>query len=31
VLNICDRVYAIKDKKCEILGEAEIKEMIDAF
>jgi ABC-type bacteriocin/lantibiotic exporter with double-glycine peptidase domain len=31
VLNICDRVYAIKDKKCEILGEAEIKKMIDEF
>jgi ABC-type bacteriocin/lantibiotic exporter with double-glycine peptidase domain len=31
VLNICDRVYAIKDKKCEILDEAEIKKMIDEF
>jgi ABC-type bacteriocin/lantibiotic exporter with double-glycine peptidase domain len=31
VLNICDRVYAINDKKCEVLDEAEIKKMIDEF
>ena len=31
VLNICDRVYAIKDKQCKILTEQEISRMIDEF
>ena len=31
VLNICNRVYAIKDKKCVVLGEEEIEEMIKGF
>ena len=28
VLNICERVYAIRDKKCIILSEKEINEMV---
>lgn len=31
VLNICDRVYAIKDKQCTILTDEEIAKMIDEF
>ena len=31
VLNICNRVYAIKDKKCTILNEEEIDEMVRGF
>ena len=31
VLNICTRVYVIREKKCEILNEKEIQEMIQAF
>jgi ATP-binding cassette subfamily B protein len=31
VLNICNRVYAIRDKKCEILNDMEIHEMIQTF
>ena len=31
VLNICTRVYAIRDKKCEVLSEEEISEMMRAF
>lgn len=31
VLNLCNRVYAIRDKKCVTLDEKEIAEMIDAF
>ena len=31
VLNICNRVYAIRDKKCEILNDVEIHEMIQTF
>lgn len=31
VLNICNRVYAIKDKKCKILNEEEIDEMVKGF
>ena len=31
VLNICKRVYAIKDKKCVILNKEEIREMIENF
>ena len=31
VLNICNRVYAIRDKKCEILNNAEIHEMMQEF
>lgn len=31
VLNICNRVYAIKDKKCKILNEEEIDEMVRGF
>ena len=31
VLNICNRVYAIRDKKCEILHDVEIHEMIQTF
>ena len=31
VLNICDRVYAIKDKQCTILTDEEITKMIDEF
>ena len=31
VLNICNRVYAIRDKKCEILNDVEIREMIQTF
>lgn len=31
VLNICDRVYGIKDKQCSILTDEEIARMIDEF
>ncbi len=31
VLNICERVYAIRDKKCVVLEEEEIDEMIRGF
>ena len=31
VLNICTRVYAIRDKKCEVLNETEISEMMKDF
>lgn len=31
VLNICKRVYAIRDKKCAILNEEEIEEMVRGF
>lgn len=31
VLNICNRVYAIRNKRCEILDQEEIKELIDSF
>ena len=31
VLNACDRVYAIKDKKCVILNDEEIDEMVRGF
>lgn len=31
VLNICERVYAIRDKKCVILEEEEIEEMVNGF
>ena len=31
VLNICTRVYAIRDKKCDVLNEEEISEMIKNF
>lgn len=31
VLNICERVYAIRDKKCVILEEEEIDEMVNGF
>lgn len=31
VLNICERVYAIRDKKCVILNEEEIEEMVRGF
>lgn len=31
VLNICERVYAIRDKKCVILNEEEIEEMVKGF
>ena len=31
VLGICTRVYAIRDKKCEVLGETEIAEMEKDF
>lgn len=31
VLNICNRVYAIRNQQCEILNENEIKELIDSF
>lgn len=31
VLGICRRVYAIRDKKCVILNEAEIDEMVKGF
>ena len=31
VLNICTRVYAIRDKKCEVLNEAEITAMAKEF
>ncbi len=31
VLNICERVYAIRDKKCVILNEEEIEEMVNGF
>ena len=31
VLNICTRVYAIRDKKCEVLGEEEIAKMVKDF
>lgn len=31
VLNICKRVYAIRDKKCVILNEEEIEEMVRGF
>lgn len=31
VLNICDRVYAIRDKQCTVLNQEEIRQMIEAF
>ena len=31
VLNICTRVYAIRDKKCEVLDEVEIERMMREF
>lgn len=31
VLNICTRVYAIQDKKCEVLSEEEIRKMMNEF
>lgn len=31
VLNVCTRVYAIKDKKCVVLSEEEIDEMVRGF
>ena len=31
VLNICNRVYAIRAKTCEILNDVEIHEMIQTF
>ena len=31
VLNICTRVYAIRDKRCEVLDEAEIEKMVKEF
>lgn len=31
VLNICTRVYAIRDKKCDVLSEEEIQKMMDEF
>ena len=31
VLNICTRVYAIRDKKCEVLSEEKISEMMKDF
>ena len=31
VLNICTRVYAIRDKKCEVLDEVEIEKMMREF
>ena len=31
VLNICTRVYAIRDKKCNVLNEEEISEMMKNF
>lgn len=31
VLHICERVYAIRDKKCIILSEKEIDEMVSGF
>lgn len=31
VLNICTRVYAIREKKCELLSKKEIEEMIQEF
>lgn len=31
VLNICKRVYAIRDKQCVILNESEINEMVRGF
>ena len=31
VLNICTRVYAIRDKQCTILNDEEIKHLIDEF
>ena len=31
VLNICTRVYAIRDKKCEVLDEVEIERMMQEF
>ena len=31
VLNICNRVYAIQDKKCKVLGKDEIAKMVNEF
>ncbi len=31
VLNICDRVYAIKDRQCRVLSDEEITKMINEF
>ena len=31
VLNICDRVYAIRDKQCIVLNQDEIRQMIEVF
>ena len=31
VLNICNRVYAIRDKKCKVLEKDEIAKMVNEF
>lgn len=31
VLNICSRVYTIRDKQCKVLNEDEIQQLMDAF
>lgn len=31
VLNICDRVYAIRQKRCKVLGQDEIDQMVRDF
>ena len=31
VLNICTRVYAIQDKKCDVLSDEEIQKLMDEF
>ena len=31
VLNICTRVYAIREKKCQVLEKSEIERMIKDF
>lgn len=31
VLNICDRVYSIRDKQCTVLNQEEIRQIVDDF
>lgn len=31
VLNVCDRVYAIRDKKCQVVSDEEIQKMLTDF
>ncbi|MBQ2532467.1 MAG: ABC transporter ATP-binding protein, partial [Lachnospiraceae bacterium] len=31
VLTMCNRVYGIEEKRCKVLDEAEIRQLIDVF